>query len=193
MPLHVEVAYAEAKLTDISCPTGPDSIKVTIATTPGIVEAHLGDSSSAGFADFTKKETFSDTEIAGVSLLIIPVLSVVGSAAFEMGNSTPTMLTFNKDDIDAKTIKTAYTQNFTQSLTTSLVSDLSLTANLLGLPLNLNSLLGFVKPPVVALLNGVTAPVDTLLAKLLGTLGVRLGEADVRVIGATCGRSVLVQ
>lgn len=193
LPLHVEVAYAEAKLTDISCPTGPDSIKVSIATRPGIVEGHLGDSSSAGFADFTKKETFSDAEIAGVKLLLIPLLSVVGSAAFDMANNTPTTLTFNKADIDAKSIRTAYTQNFTQSLTTSLVSDLSLTANLLGLPLNLDSLLGFVKPPVVALLNGVAAPVDTLLADLLATLGVRLGEADVRVSGAICGRAVLVQ
>ncbi|TPM61169.1 hypothetical protein FJ959_07725 [Mesorhizobium sp. B2-2-4] len=194
LPLHVEVAYAEAKLTDISCPTGPSSIKVTIATRPGIVEGHLGDSSSAGFADFTNKETFSNTEIASVKLLIIPVLSVVGSAAFDMANNTPTTLTFNKADIDAKTIRTAYTQNFTQSLTTSLVSDLSLTANLLGLPLlNLNTLIATVSPPVVALLNSVTAPVDTLLTNLLGALGVRLGEADVRVTGATCGRAVLVQ
>ncbi|WP_287358076.1 pilus assembly protein TadG-related protein [Mesorhizobium sp.] len=36
LPLHVEVASAEAKLTDISCPTGhPDSLKVTIAARPG--------------------------------------------------------------------------------------------------------------------------------------------------------------
>ncbi|ESZ29736.1 TadG family pilus assembly protein [Mesorhizobium sp. L2C084A000] len=193
LPLHVEVAYAEAKLMDISCPTGPDSIKVTVATRPGIVEGHLGDSSSAGFADFTNKETFSNTEIAAVKLLLIPVVSVVGSAAFNMANNPATTLTFNKADIDAKTIRTAYTQNFTQSLTTSLVSGLSLTANLLGLPLNLDALLGFVKPPVVALLNSVAAPIDTLLANLLGALGVRLGEADVRVTGATCGRSVLVQ
>ncbi|RUX19707.1 hypothetical protein EOA13_37550, partial [Mesorhizobium sp. M7A.F.Ca.US.011.01.1.1] len=114
-------------------------------------------------------------------------------AAFNMANNPATTLTFNKADIDAKTIRTAYTQNFTQSLTTSLVSGLSLTANLLGLPLNLDALLGFVKPPVVALLNSVAAPIDTLLANLLGALGVRLGEADVRVTGATCGRSVLVQ
>ncbi|TJV00890.1 MAG: hypothetical protein E5Y35_30585, partial [Mesorhizobium sp.] len=30
LPLNIEVAYAEAKLTDISCPTGPSSIKVSI-------------------------------------------------------------------------------------------------------------------------------------------------------------------
>ncbi|TPK31088.1 hypothetical protein FJ492_28420 [Mesorhizobium sp. B2-5-4] len=193
LPLHVEVAYAEAKLTDISCPTGPDSIKVTVSARPGVVEAHLADSSSSGFADFTKPESFSDTEIAKVSLLI-NLLSVTGSAAFEMTNNAPTALTFNKADIDAKTIKTVSTQNLTQSLTTSLVSDLSLTVNLLGLPLlNLKTLLSTVRPAVVALLNGVAAPVDELVYNLLGALGVRVGQADVRVTGATCGRAVLVQ
>jgi uncharacterized membrane protein len=46
---------------------------------------------------------------------------------------------------------------------------------------------------VVTLLNGVTAPVDALVYNVLAALGVRVGEADVRVVGATCGRSVLVQ
>ncbi|TIX95733.1 MAG: hypothetical protein E5V24_04200, partial [Mesorhizobium sp.] len=43
LPLHVEVASAEARLTDISCPTGhPDSLKVTIAARPGLASLHLG-------------------------------------------------------------------------------------------------------------------------------------------------------
>lgn len=198
LPLHIEIAYAEAKLTDISCPTGrPESIKVTVATTPGVVEAHLAASSADGnpgaFADFTKDELFSITEIAAVKLLLVPPVSVKGSAAFAMKNINPTNLVFDYANITAKTIKTASTQNLTQSLTTSLVSDLTLTANPLGLPINLSTLLGTVKPPVVALLNSVTAPVDTLVYNVLAALGVSVGQADVRVTGATCGRSVLVQ
>ncbi len=198
LPLHIEIAYAEAKLTDISCPTGrPESIKVTIAARPGVVEAHLAASNADGnpgaFADFTKKEVFSNTEIAAVRLLLVPLLSVKGSAAFEITNINSTNLVFNHTEITAKTIKTVSTQNLTQSLTTSLVSNLSLTANLLGLPIDLSALLGTVKPAVVALLNGVAAPVDTLVYNLLAALGVRVGQADVRVTGATCGRSVLVQ
>ena len=197
LPLHIEIAYAEAKLTDISCPTGPESIKVTIATRPGVVEAHLAASSADGnpgaFADFTKPQSFYNTEIAAVRLLLVPLLSVKGSAAFAMTNMTSTDLVFNYSDIAAKTIKTVSTQNLTQSLTTSLVSNLSLTANVLGLPINLNALLGTVKPAVVALLNSVTAPVDTLVYNVLAALGVSVGQADVRVTGATCGRSVLVQ
>lgn len=198
LPLHIEIAYAEAKLTDISCPTGrPESIKVTIATRPGVVEAHLAASSADGnpgaFADFTKPQSFYNTEIATVRLLLVPLLSVKGSAAFAMTNMNSTDLVFNYSDITAKTIKTVSTQNLTQSLTTSLVKNLSLTANVLGLPINLSALLGTVKPAVVALLNSVTAPVDALVYNVLAALGVSVGQADVRVTGATCGRSVLVQ
>jgi uncharacterized membrane protein len=197
LPLTVEVAYAEAKLTDISCPTGPSSIKVSIAAQPGVVEAHLANSSASGFADFTKPQSFSDAEIADVSLKLLLInlnlLRINGSSAFSATNMTPTNLTYNATDIANKAIKTVSTKNLTQSLTTSLVNNLSLSISALGLGLDVNALLGTVKPAVTTLLNGVTAPVDDLLYNVLGALGVHVGEADVRVTGATCGRSVLVQ
>ncbi|CAH2406397.1 Uncharacterized membrane protein [Mesorhizobium escarrei] len=202
LPLHVEVASAEAKLTDISCPTGhPDSLKVTIAARPGLASLHLGasdaDNSPSAFADFSDPQSFQNAEIAQVSVkllfLTLNLIGVNGSAAVEIANTDPTILTFNSTDIASKTIKTASTKNLTQSLTTSLVNNLSLSVSALGLGLDVTALLGTVKPAVVALLNGVTAPVDDLVYNVLGALGVRVGEADVRVMGATCGRSVLVQ
>ncbi|MBZ9844244.1 TadG family pilus assembly protein [Mesorhizobium sp. CA5] len=193
LPLNVEVAYAEAKLTDITCPTGPSSIKVSIAAQPGVVEAHLAKSSASGFADFTKPQSFSDADIADLKLLLVPLLQVTGSSAFSVTNMTPTNLIYNATDIANKAIKTVSTKNLTQSLTTSLINNLSLSVNALGLGLDVTALLGTVKPAVTTLLNGVTAPVDDLLYNVLGALGVHVGEADVRVTGATCGRSVLVQ
>ncbi|WP_224545708.1 TadG family pilus assembly protein [Mesorhizobium sp. CA16] len=193
LPLNVEVAYAEAKLTDISCPTGPSSIKVSIVAQPGVVSAHLANSSASGFADFTKPQSFSDADIADLKLLLVPVLQVTGSSAFSVTNMTPTNLTYNATDIANKATKTVSTKNLTQSLTTSLVDNLTLSINALGLGIDLTALLGTVKPAVTTLLNGVTAPVDDLLYNVLGALGVHVGEADVRVTGATCGRSVLVQ
>ncbi|RWO21336.1 MAG: hypothetical protein EOS08_20280 [Mesorhizobium sp.] len=199
VPLHIEVAYAEAKLTDISCPTGrPDSLEVSIEARPGVASLHLAasdaDSSPTAFADFSNPQSFSNAQIAAVRLLLIPLLSVNGSAALDITNNDPTTLTFNSSEIANKTIKTAPTKNLTQSLTTSLVDELSLSINALGLGLlNVTTLLGTVKPAVLAALNTVTAPVDELVYNVLAALGVRVGEADVRVIGATCGRSVLVQ
>ncbi|MEO5757262.1 MAG: pilus assembly protein TadG-related protein [Mesorhizobium sp.] len=198
VPLNVEVAYAEAKLTDITCPTGPSSISVSIAAHPGVAALHLANSNSSGFGDFSQPQSFTDADIADVSLKLllinIPLIQVMGSAATAITNNNPTTLTFNATDIANKTIKTVSTRNITQSLTTSLVSNLSLSVNLLGLPLlDVSALLGTVKPAVVALLNGVTAPIDDLLYNVLSALGVGVGQADVRVTGATCGRSVLVQ
>ena len=197
LPLNVEVAYAEAKLTDITCPTGPSSIKVSIAAHPGIASLHLANSNTSGFGDFSQPQSFTDAEIADVSLKLllinIPLIQVMGSAATAITNNSPTTLTFNATDIANKTVKTVSTRNISQSLTTSLVNNLSLSVNALGLGIDLTALLGTVKPAVVALLNGVTAPVDDLLYNVLSALGVGVGQADVRVTGATCGRSVLVQ
>ncbi|TIO77118.1 MAG: hypothetical protein E5X74_17800 [Mesorhizobium sp.] len=193
LPLNVEVAYAEAKLTDISCPTGPSSIKVSIAAQPGVVEAHLANSNASGFADFTQPQSFSNADIADLKLLLVPLLQVTGSSAFSVTNMMPTNLTFSATDIANKAVKTVSTKNLTQSLTTSLVNNLSLTVNALGLGIDVTALLGTVKPAVTTLLNGVTAPVDNLVYNVLAALGVHVGEADVRVTGAVCGRSVLVQ
>lgn len=198
LPLNVEVAYAEAKLTDVSCPTGrPDSLKVTIAAQPGVVAAHLADTNASGFADFTKPQSFSDAEIADVSVKLLLVnlslLQINGSSAFSVTNMAPTNLTFNATEIAAKTMKTVSTKNLTQSLSTSLVNNLSLSVKALGAGLDVTALLSTVKPAVVTVLNGVTAQVDNLVYNVLGALGVHVGEADIRVTGGTCGRSVLVQ
>ncbi|WP_256749471.1 TadG family pilus assembly protein [Mesorhizobium sp. Mes31] len=197
LPLNVEVAYAEAKLTDITCPKGPSSINVSIAAHPGIASLHLANSNSSGFGDFSQPQSFTDAEIADVSLKLllvnVPLIQVMGSAATAITNNSPTTLNFNATDIANKTVKTVSTRNISQSLTTSLVNNLSLSVNALGLGIDLTALLGTVKPAVVAVLNGVTAPVDDLLYNVLSALGVGVGQADVRVTGATCGRSVLVQ
>ena len=126
-------------------------------------------------------------------LLTLDLLGVDGSASVAIANTTPTTLTFDNADIVARKTKSVSTRNVTQSLTVSLVNDLTLKVNALGLGLDLTALLGTVKPAVVSLLNGVTEPVDTLLYNVLAALGVKIGEADVRVTGASCGRSVLVQ
>jgi uncharacterized membrane protein len=102
-------------------------------------------------------------------------------------------LTFDRSDIDGRKIKTVSTRDAVKSLTTSLVSNLSLSVEAAGFGLDVSSLLGTVKPAVVTTLNAVAEPVDTLLNSVLSLVGVNLGQADIRVTGASCGRSVLVQ
>lgn len=198
LPLHVEVASAEARLADISCPAGRQgNTRVSVAVRPGIASLRLAESDAAGFADFSRPQSFRDARIAEVSLkllfLTLDLLGVDGSASAASTNTNPTVLTFDSGDIANKTVKSTSTRNITETLTVSLINDLSLSVNALGLGLDVTGLLGTVKPAVVTLLKSVTEPVDILLDNVLAAFGVRLGEADVRVTGATCGRALLVQ
>jgi len=198
LPLHVEVAYGEAKVTGITCPTGrQESIKVTIAARPGIASLKIAETDDAGFGNFTKPTSFRDAKIADVKVeilfLSIPLIAVTGSAGVDIGNLNTKTLTFDYTDIKNKTIKQASAENFTQALTQSLINDLKLEITALGLPINVTVLLGVVKQPILNLLGTITAPVDNALYTLLTALGVHVGQADIRVTGATCGQSVLVQ
>lgn len=199
LPLHVEVAYAEARLKSIECPTGrPESLRVTIDTTPGIAELYIAEAYGSGFADFTRKLMFRAVAVADVSLNILFVikldlLKVKGFAHAMMGNDVAIPLTFTQADIAARKTKTATTGNYTSSLASTLIGDLELSVEPLGLPIDIGWLLGVVKPPVKLALGAVTPALDKLLYNLLGMLGVSLGQADVRVTGATCGRALLVQ
>nr|WP_245432494.1 pilus assembly protein TadG-related protein [Mesorhizobium loti] len=200
IPLNVEVAYAEAELMDITCSTGrPESRKVTIAARPGIVEAYLAKNSSSDFADFTKPQTFGDASIVTANINILgliklDLLELRAKAYFYSGNQTTTTLVFDDADITAKRIKKTSTKDFATSLTSSLLTGLELKPYLLGSPIGLLDLVfDPLKTAVVPLLTSVTSQLDAILFNLLSSLGITLGEADVRVTGATCGRSVLVQ
>lgn len=197
LPLNVEIGSAEAKLTQISCTNRNPT--VTLAVMPGLAALRIANATPAsGFADFSKQQSFSPAAIAEAKikllLLNIPLVTVNGYAQVDVGNTVSKSMTFNSTEIAARTMKTVSTSNVAQSLTTSLVDKLELSVSVLGLPLGLlDTVLAAVKPPVVATLNGVAAPVDALLYNTLLALGVRIGEADVRVNGASCGNGLLVQ
>jgi uncharacterized membrane protein len=162
-----------------------------------VATVRLAESPDSGFADFSKPQSFHDATIAEVSLklllLSLDLLKVNGQAAVEVANLTPTTLVFDSAEIAAAKTKTVSTRNITQSLTLSLINNLSLSVSALGLGIDVTALLGTVKPAVTALLTSVAEPVDTLLYNSLAMLGIGIGQADVRVTDATCGRAVLVQ
>jgi uncharacterized membrane protein len=198
VPLYVELAYAEAQLKSVSCPTGkPASAIVTVAAQPGVAEIWLGDINPADLKIFTKKPVVQPAQLVKLNPVGLNVLTVdvKGAANVRIGNLTPTTLTFNKSEIDARTIKSVSTRNLTQSLTASLLSGLTLNVELKVLGLGLGLFVpsdAAVKAAIVGLLSGVTAPIDDLLHSVLTLVGVKVGEADVRVHGVNCGRSVLV-
>jgi len=122
------------------------------------------------------------------TLVNLGAVQVAGKAHAGMGNATPTSVNFSYADITAQTKKTVTTPNFTQSLTGSLLGDLALTVKVGPLGLPIPGLGGAVS----GIISNATGSVDQVLASVLATLGIGLGQADVWVSGVRCDRAVLV-
>jgi uncharacterized membrane protein len=184
LPVYVEIASGTATLNAVSCgyPNVTTS-SVTLGVTPGIVDAWIGNVTIADMTNFSTKPN-----PPAATLVNLGVITVSGRAHAGMGNTTPTSVNFSYSDISSQTVKTVTTTNFTSSLTSSLLGNLALNVNVgpLGLPIpGLGS-------TVSNVLSGATGSVDQLLAAVLATFGVGIGQADVWVTGVRCDGAVLV-
>lgn len=103
---------------------------------------------------------------------------------------SPDTLEFLPSDIAAGKIKTVSTKDTLTSLTTSLLGNLELDIKILFITLGTPKA---VQQALADTLATVTQPLDDVLYNTLLALGIRVGEADVRVTGVTCQRPVLVQ
>jgi uncharacterized membrane protein len=186
VPLYVEIAYAEAKLSAIECSAGTSLASgVTIDAKPGVVEAWIGAIGPGDMQDFSRS-----VDVGPATLVKLPLVSISALAHAAMTNNDPTSLHYDASDISDLAIKTVSTRDFTNSLFSSLLGDLQLKVNVAGLGIGVPSgLAGALK----SVLRTASPSIDALLNTLLEALGVKLGQADVQVTGAVCGRSVLVQ
>jgi uncharacterized membrane protein len=186
VPLYLDLAYAEARLASVSCPTGrPESLEVKVDARPGIADLRLADMDASRLADFR-----NPIPLRPAALVTLPLVQASGSAHAGIGDRSFTSLTFDHDDVEAGTVRTVATTDLTQSLFATLLGDLDLQVEVAGLDLGLSSLLA---TTLGGVLQGAAPAIDDLLLDVLSTLGLSLGEADVAVTGATCGRAVLVQ
>lgn len=183
LPIYVEVAFAEARLADITCPAGRPN--VSVAARPGIFELRIADINSGNFLN--RPLPNGRAEIAR-----LPAVKVTAQLAVTSSNMDFQRLDFNQSDISERRTRTVDTRNFTQSLIASLIGKPgALKVEVIGL--DLLGLGNILLPALKIALEPVGATVDTLLQNVLSALGIRLGEADIRVNGVSCGHSVLVQ
>lgn len=183
LPIYAEVAFAEARLADISCPAGRPN--VSVAARPGIFDLRIADIDTG---------TFRNTPVPNgrAEIARLPAVRVTAQMAVSSSNLDHSKLEFSASDIDAGRIRTVSTRNVTQSLIQSLLGTPgALKVEVLGL--DLLGLGNILLPALKTALEPVSATIDTLLYNVLTALGIHLGEADVRVNGASCGQSVLVQ
>ena len=184
LPLYVEVASGTATLNNVSC--GYPNIStssVTLGVTPGIVDAWIGNVTMAAMTNFTSKPN-----PPAATLVNLGLVSVTGSAHAGMGNTTPNSVSFSYSDITSQTVKTVTSTNYTSSLTSSLLGSLSVGVVVGPLGIAIPG----IGSTVTNLISGDTKSIDQLLATVLQTLGVGIGQADVWVNGVRCDGAVLV-
>ncbi|MCP8893614.1 hypothetical protein KYK29_01640 [Shinella daejeonensis] len=186
LPLYIEVAASEARLADIRCLGGsPHNAGVSIDAVPGLAEIAIGKVDPSVLSDFSSEARVKKARIVDSLLLSIDAIAHV-----EAKNMTRSRISFTPTEISAGAVKTVSTRHALTSVTRTLLDNLDLDVNVLILTLGTPKA---VTSALAATLGSVTPALDELVYNLLLVVGVRIGEADIRVTGAECRRPALVQ
>lgn len=180
IPLYVELAAAEARLSDIQC---GENGGVTLAVTPSVGSAILGD------VDVNALTNFSFPANPRPALLAQTLgTRMTGYANISLGGTQTHNVHFSPAEISAQQAKTVSTRDLTRGIAASLAGQTQVQVSLLGLTVS-NSPLS----PLVGAVLGTTAPLlDGIINSVTATLGVRVGSAEVRVHQRRCGMAAIV-
>ncbi|CAN7488794.1 pilus assembly protein TadG-related protein [Devosia sp. LjRoot16] len=185
LPIYIEVAYAEARIRSLTCPgLGRQAGTAVVEVLPGVARLAIGNLAGASFTDFSAFPVVNQATILSALLL-----KIKARAAIVIGETSPILLNFSSEDVTQGTIKTATNHTIVGSLSKSLLDELDIDVDVLGIGLSTDAVIEAAVRTLVAPL----APVlDSTIFGVLEVLGVGIGEADVRVYSATCSRPVLV-
>jgi uncharacterized membrane protein len=187
LPLYVELAEAQAKLSSITC-QGWNNATVGLSVLPSVGSLAIAAVDKSQLNNFSAPASLQPAQIAKVSLLGVDVASVTGQSQIQLGGASPNWqpLTFTQSQISSHAIQTVQTNDLVQGITSSLVGKMNLSIQPLGLNLSsITAALGSLLTPIAPALDGVLDQVTNLL-------GVHVGQADLQVDGVRCGKPSLV-
>ncbi len=174
LPILIELAASEAKLNDIDC--DPDGVELGVR--PGLASAKIGEIDEGRLADF--KQTL--TPAPATLLSVLGLVRLTGKADVEIADRGFRSVRFSAADIADQKIKTVTSTSLASGLITTLIQRLDVTVHVLGLGLGL----GGIVQALGVLLTPLGPVLDAAINPLLDMLGLRLGQADVRVHGLSC-------
>ena len=191
LPIYTELAEAQAKLASISC-QGQGNATVALNVLPSVGSLAVANVTPSQLSNFASPVTEQQATIAQLlpALPGLPVTNVVAKTHVDLGGSNAgwQQTSFSPADIAAHTIHTVSTNDLTQGVASSLLGKTTLTAQVLGVPVNLSS----VTSAVGSLLTPLAPSLDGLIDQVTDLLGVHVGQADVGIDGVRCGKPSLV-
>ncbi len=179
LPIHVELAPAEAQLTALTCPApSMPNGAATLAARPGLARLAVGD--------------VTGQDLSGVRrarILNALLVKAYARALVEIAAPQPIAVPFGSAEIGAGTVKRVSSGAPLTTPMVALLDAMQIDVDLLGIGIGTPS---SVRSLLVGLISPVGPMLDTTVATLLEALGLRLGEADMRVHEVFCTRPVLV-
>lgn len=205
LPVYIEVAQGNARLTNIQCADNLADCRVSIEAKPGIASICIAEVSDALMRNTSTPvdcTSMPSTTVSEVSLLggILPILQVKAKLPVqaEVPDTAYQTLTYNGVVGDSDDVQTVNSNAVGSVLSNTLsnftnASKWTLTPVVLGiLPLPVGQILSPLLNFIVTTLSPLFALLDAILVPLLNFLGVQLGYSDVRFISLNCGQSKLV-
>ncbi|WP_433949305.1 TadG family pilus assembly protein [Brevundimonas bullata] len=176
LPILIEAASSEAKLSRINCTGAPS---VTVDVRPGVARARIGAIDELKLKNFKAPLISSDATILSA---LAGLVTITAHADLNIADLNWQEAAFNSVDISNQTAKSVRSRGFVNGLIVSLLQELKPNVALGPLVVGLGDLakaVGVLLTPLGPVLDGVVQP-------LLDLLGLKLGEADVRVHGVQC-------
>lgn len=174
LPVLIELAASEARLNDIDC--DPDGVELGVR--PGLASAKVGEIDEGKLDDFKQALTPTPAPL----LSVLGLVRLTGKADVEIADTGFQSVRFSAADIADQRIKTVTSTSLASGLITTLIQRLDVTVHVLGLGLGL----GGIVQALGVLLTPLGPVLDATINPLLDMLGLRLGQADVRVHGLSC-------
>ena len=175
LPVLIEAAASEARLKRINC---EGARTVTLAVRPGVARARIGTIDEAKLKNFKAPLASSPATLVSV----LGLVTIKAQADVEIADLSWQDVTFSASDISHQTVRTVRARGFVNGLIVSLLQRLDVDVDVIGLGLGLGDL----AKALGALLTPLGPALDGLVQPLLDLLGLKLGEADVRVHGVQC-------
>lgn len=175
LPVVIELAASEARLSELEC---RPARRVTVDARPGLARAWIGAVDPARLDDFKTPLAPRRATLLSVAGLV----TITARAEIEAADTRWTPLTFTGADIDGEAVRTVRTSEAVSGVVSSLLRRLDVDVDVIGLGLGLGGLtraLGELLEPLGPALDGLVNPV-------LEQLGLKIGEADIRVHGLSC-------
>jgi uncharacterized membrane protein len=123
LPLYVELAEAQAKLTSISCQTRNDAT-VGLTVLPSVGNVAIASVDLSQLNNFSTPASLQSSTIASALFL-----NITGQAQVKLGGQTWKPLVFAPSQIAARAVQTVQTDDLVQGVASSLVSNMHLSAN----------------------------------------------------------------